>query len=415
MPTQEPSAPVPAFPIDAVRDRFPALRRGDAVYLDNASGAQIPDAARDALIDAVERLHVNKGGAYPASSEVTEAKERVRERTALFLGAPSDPGAVAFGANSTTLMFLLAEAVADGLGPGDEIVISGLDHHANRDPWRRAARRGATVREWVPRGPGASLDLDDLDALLNERTRIVAVTGASNLVGTYTPLEAIGARVAATAARLVVDAVHLAPHRLPDVRAWRADAVAFSPYKVFAPHLGALWIDGAWRRELPHWGLSFMEEGPLRWEPGTQSHESILAFGGALDHLRWLGSVAGGGPDEGERAAWRRAYGAAEAHERALLQRLLVGLDGLGARRFGLRGVEGRTATVAFTLPGRSPLEVARALGSRGIAVAAGHAYAATLASEHLGRPEGVVRASLLHYSNAADVDALLEASATLL
>lgn len=403
------AAPAVPFVASEVRARFPAVREGTTVYLDNASGAQLPGGVIDAMHDALLRLQVNKGGAYGPSREVTAAKERVRARTADFLGVAGDADGVAFGANATTLLFLLAEAVGDTLEPGDEVVISGLDHHANRDPWRRLARRGVRVREWAPRGPHAVLDPDDLEPLLSDATRVVAVTGASNLLGTYAPLERVGARLAHERARLVVDAVHLAPHRLPDVRAWRADAVAFSPYKVFAPHLGALWIESGWRAELPDWGLSFLPRGPLRWEPGTQNHEAILAFGAALDHLAWLGRRADAPADAPERDAWGAGYAAAEAHEHALLTRLLRGLDELGATRYGLPGSDGRTATVAFTMPGRTPLEVAEALGARGVAVAAGHAYAETLAVRHLGLADGAVRASLLHYSDAADVEALLE------
>ncbi len=392
------------------RARFPAVVAGETVFLDNASGAQLPEVVLDRMQEALTRLQVNKGGAYPPSVEVTEAKERVRARTADFLGVAGDEEGVAFGPNATTLLFLLAEAVGDTLSPGDEIVVSGLDHHANRDPWRRLERRGIRIREWEPRGPEARLDPCDLSDLLSDATRIVAVTGASNLLGTYGPLDEVAARVGPHRARLVVDAVHLAPHRLPDAASWRADAVAFSPYKVFAPHLGALWIAPSWRDELPDWGLSFLPSGPLRWEPGTQNHEAILAFGAALDHLAWVGQRAGAPSAGPERLAWQRGYAAAEAHERELTKALLAGLDARGAIRYGLEGVEGRTATVAFTVPGRSPLAVAAHLGRHGIAVAAGHAYAERLATHHLGLPDGAVRASLLHYSDASDVAALLGA-----
>ena len=392
------------------RARFPAVRAGETVFLDNASGAQLPGGVLDRMREALMRLQVNKGGAYPASIEVTEAKERVRSRTADFLGVAGDADGVAFGANATTLLFLLAEAVGDTLVAGDEIVVSGLDHHANRDPWRRLARRGIRIREWEPRGREARLDPDELAGLLSDATRVVAVTGASNLLGTYGPLTEVAARVGPHRARLVIDAVHLAPHRLPDAAAWRADAVAFSPYKVFAPHLGVLWIAPSWRDELPDWGLSFLPPGPARWEPGTQNHEAILAFGAALDHLAWLGRRAGAPPSGPERVAWGRGYAAVEAHERALAGALLAGLDARGATRYGLRGVEGRTATVAFTLPDRSPQAVAEHLGRHRIAVTAGHAYAERLASRHLGLKDGAVRASLLHYSDRSDVEALLGA-----
>lgn len=392
-----------------VRKRIPAVAAGETTFLDNASGSQLPDRVLEAVYEAMTEMQVNKGGAYRASQRVTEAKERVRARTADFLGVPDDADGVAFGPNATTLLFLLAESIGDRLETGDEIVITGLDHHANRDPWRRLERRGVTIREWAPTRPDGRLDPDELEPLLNERTRVVAMTAASNLLGSHGPVREVGERLAGRSIRLVVDAVHYAPHHIPDVAAWQADAVAFSPYKVFAPHLGALWIESSWRSELPDWGLSFLPAGPLRWEPGTQNHEAILGFGAALDHLAWLGHEAGASSAEPERNAWQAGYAAAEAYELGLARELFAGLDARGAQRYGLAGVEGRTATVAFTLPGHEPAELASHLGSRGIAVAAGHAYAERLASEHLGLAHGAVRVSLAHYSDRSDVAALFD------
>lgn len=412
------AAPISDSRLDALfaaaRGRFPAVVAGETVFLDNASGAQLPADVLAAVLEAMREMQVNKGGAHPASRRVTEAKEAVRARTAAFLGVPGDADGVAFGANATTLLFLLAAAVGDGLEPGDEIVVSGLDHHANRDPWRRLERRGVRVREWAPRGSESLLDPGDLELLLSDRTRVVALTAASNLLGTHGPVEAVGRMLGDHPARLVVDAVHYAPHRLPDVRAWGADAVAFSPYKVFAPHLGALWIGADWRAILPDWGLSFLPSGPARWEPGTQSHEAIVGFGAALDHLAWLGGEVAGS-DRDERAAWQAGFAAAEAHERRLTRELLDGLDARGAHRFGRRGVDGRTATVAFTLPGVGQAEIAERLGDSGVAVAAGHAYAERLATEHLGLPDGAVRVSLAHYSDRSDLGALFAALDALL
>lgn len=383
--------------------------RGDTVYLDNASGSQLPTGVLDAFLDAATRLQVNKGGRYPASVEVTEAKERVRQRTARFVGAGEDAEGVAFGANATTLLFLFAQAVGEALDVGDRIVVTTLDHHANRDPWLRLKRMGIDVVEWHPTGDEATLHLGDLEALLTPRTRVVAMTAASNLLGTYGPVEEVGRLLGERGVRLVVDAVHYAPHRLPDARRWRADAVAFSPYKVFSPHLGALWISRPWREELPDWGLSFLPAGPLRWEPGTQNHEAIVAFGAALDHLAWMGDGATErGTPRDERALWQVAYAAGERHEAALLDLMTSGLDRLGCVRFGRRGTDGRTATVGFEVPGVPANDVAEFLGRRGIAVASGHAYAERLATSVLDRPSGIVRASLAHYSDASDVEALL-------
>ena len=210
--------------------------------------------------------------------------------------------------------------------------------------------------------------------------------------------------------------MHLAPHALPDVTAWGLDGAVFSPYKAFAPHLGALYLGPALRTRLAPPRLAFHDPlDPIAWEPGTQSHEAILGWGAALDHL---GDVADAldVPAGPERERWASVYEAVASHEAALTERLLRGLDRLGADRYGLPGVEGRTATVAFNHPQRDPADVARALAETGIAVASGHSYAFDLVHRELGLASrgGAVRASAVHYSDVNDVDALLEAFAPL-
>jgi cysteine desulfurase family protein (TIGR01976 family) len=404
-----------SFPVASIRARFPALRRAEVVYLDNASGAQLPDRVVEAVTEALVSIQVNKGGAYAPSRRVTARKEAVRARTASFLGA-SAPEHVAFGPNATTLVTLLARSVGDALAIGDEVVVTSLDHHANVDPWRQLVARGVVVRTWRPRPPFGVLDLDDLRALLGPRTRLVAFTAASNALGTLVPVAEVAAEVRAAGAWSFADLVHLAPHALPDVAAWGVDGAVFSPYKAFAPHLGALYLGPALRARLAPPRLAFHDPlDPIAWEPGTQPHEAILGWGAALDHL---GDVAdaldvAAGP---ERVRWSAVYAAVARHEAALTERLLRGLDRLGVDRYGVPGVEGRTATVAFNHPQRDPADVARALADAGIAVASGHAYAHDLVYRELGLEArgGAVRASAVHYTDASDVDALLAAFATL-
>jgi cysteine desulfurase family protein (TIGR01976 family) len=411
-----------AFPIDRVRRRFAALRAGEVVYLDNAAGAQVPDRVIDAVADALATLQVNKGGAYAPSRRVTARKEAVRARTAAFLRAEG-PQHVVFGPNATTLVTLLARSVGDALTAGDEVVVTSLDHHANVDPWRALAARGVVVRTWRPRAPFGTLHVDDLEALLGPRTRLVAFTAASNAVGTRTPVAEAAACARAAGAWVMVDLVHAAPHELPDVQGWGIDAAVFSPYKVFGPHLGVLYLGPAVRDRLTPPRLSFLPaDDPSAWEPGTQSHEAILGWGAALDHLGELGGEAvdadGAAPaDAGaERAAWARAYRAVAVHEARLTERMLHGLDALGMERYGLPGVDERTATVAFNHPERSATDVAAALADAGVAVAAGHFYAHDLVYQELGLAQrgGAVRASAVHYSDDGDVQALLDALAPL-
>lgn len=397
------------LPLPWIREQFPALRRGDALYLDNAAGAQVPEPVIARVVQAMREMQVNKGGAYAQSRRVTEAKERVRAQVAAFLNAP-EAGDVAFGPNATTLIELLAQALGRDLEPGDEIIVTGLDHHANLDPWRRLAARGAVIKVWPARLPGR-LELRDLTPLLGERTRWLAMTAASNALGTLTPVAEAAAAAHAAGAQVMADAVHYAPHALPDVRAWGVDALVFSPYKLFGPHLGALYLSRPLRERLPGPGLAFFAPGEIiNWEPGTQNHEAIAGFGGVFDYLDALACELG---VEGDgRARWQRVFAAFHRHETALLERLLAGLARLGAERYGEPGSAGRTATVSFNLPGLAAPQVAEALGREGIAVASGHYYAYGLMMEQLGLAErgGAVRAGLLHYNTAEEVDALLEA-----
>jgi cysteine desulfurase family protein (TIGR01976 family) len=415
-----------------VRSSFPALN-GNAVYLDNAAGAQVPLVAVERMTEALTTMQVNKGGAYEQSRRVTGAKERVRADVATFVNA-AGPDDVAFGPNATTLIELLAQSFGRALRSGDEVVVTELDHHANRDPWRRLAERGVVVREW-PATERGTLELEDLEGLLSSRTRVLAMTAASNALGTFTDVPAAVRLAHAAGGRVMVDAVHFAPHRLPDMRAWGVDALVFSPYKVCGPHLGVLALAADLRSELPAPRLSFFEPGgPLEWEPGTQNHEAIHAFGGTLEYLREVGrrvaqldgggqargGQAGGGEGGGGQAApgeaahrelLDAAFTAFERHEARLAERLLEGLADAGATTYGLPSAAGRTATVSFNLPGVSPQDVAAGLAGRGIAVASGHYYAYDLMMRRLALAErgGAVRVSAMHYTSTDEIDAFLE------
>jgi len=397
------------YPLAWIRAQYPALS-GGTVFLDNAAGSQVPESVIAAVVRTMTEMNVNKGGAYRASARVTEAKEHVREQVAGFLNAPG-PRNVVFGPNATTLVELLAGAFGRTLRAGDEVVVTGLDHHANVDPWRRLEASGVTLKTWQPGGEEGRLHLVTLEGLLTPKTRLVAMTAASNALGTLTDVPGAAKRVHAAGARLMVDAVHYAPHALPDVRAWGADALVFSPYKVFGPHLGVLYLSDALLDELPAPKLAFLENAePIAWEPGTQNHEAIVGFGGTFDYLegvaRELGMKASGRP------AWAAAFGAFAAHERRLLERLLEGLDALGVTRYGLEGAEGRTATVSVNLEGHAPRAVAEQLAARDIAVASGHYYAYDLMMKGLGLEArgGAVRLSALHYNSEAEIDRVLSA-----
>lgn len=406
-----------AYPLAWIRGQYPALQaeaETDRVFLDNASGSQLPQAVIDAVVHTLSTMNVNKGGAYRASQRVTAAKEQVRALVAAFLNAPG-PRNVSFGPNATTLVELLAQSFGKTLQAGDEIIVSGLEHHANRDPWRRLEAQGVVVKTWQVDGEEARLRLEDLDALLTSRTRLVALTAASNALGTVPDVVAAAERVHAVGARLMVDAVHYAPHALPDVQAWDVDMLVFSPYKVFGPHLGVLYLKSELLEALPAPKLAFLDDAePVSWEPGTQNHEAIVGFGGTFSYLGALAAQLGAAGSG--RAAWSHVFQAFAEHETALFKQLLTGLDALGATRYGLSGTEGRTATVSFNLGEHTPQAVAGHLASHGITAASGHYYAYELMMHRLGLAErgGAVRLSILHYNSAEDVDAVLTALAEL-
>jgi cysteine desulfurase family protein (TIGR01976 family) len=396
------------YPLAFIREQFPALG-GRTAFWDNAAGAQVPQQVVARMVEAMVEMQVNKGGAYCESRRVTEAKERVRAQVAAFVNTSAQQ--VAFGPNATTLIELLAQAWGRVLQAGDEIILTSLDHHANRDPWRRLEARGVCVKTWEPRGPEWRLELGELEALLTARTRLVAMTAASNALGTLTPVAEVARLVHTHGARLMVDAVHYAPHALLDVPALGADMLVFSPYKVFGPHLGVLILSDELLGSLPAPGLAFMKEGDIiTWEPGTQNHEAIHAFGGVFDYLAAVAHECGFAGDE--RTRYQQLFDAFARHERALAAALLDGLRELGAVCYGLSGVEGRTATVAFNLPGRSAPEVAEALAASDVAVASGHYYAYELMMKRLGLEAvgGAVRASALHYTSFEELGRILDA-----
>jgi cysteine desulfurase family protein (TIGR01976 family) len=404
--------------VDAIRARFPALAREvsgrTAVFADAPGGTQVPDAVIEAMAGYLRRSNANLGGAFATSRESDEVVAAARRAAADLVGC--GPEEVAFGQNMTSLCFALSRAVARDLRPGDEIVLTALDHDANVAPWLAAAEdTGATVR-WVDvRTADGTLDLDSLDRALSARTRIVAFTLASNALGTITPAGDIVRRVrAATEAVVVADAVHFAQHRRVDVRALDVDVLFCSAYKFFGPHLGLM----AGKAELleqwrPYKVRPAPDAIPDRWETGTQSHESLAGLVAAVDYLAGLG--AGGD----RRAALAAGMDAIWAHERVLAERFLAGAAALGGLSlFGIADparADERTPTFALRLDGRTPREVAEALGDEGIFVWDGNYYALSIMERlELEDSGGAVRVGFCHYHTLDEVDRVLDALARL-
>ncbi|MBB5715695.1 cysteine desulfurase-like protein [Sphingomonas aerophila] len=408
------------FPIDAVRARFPALSVTDGgqprIYFDAPGGTQ-------ACVDAIQAMagHLlggtaNAGGRF-ATSITTDATTRAAHAAmADLLGG--EPDEIAFGPNMTTLTLSLSRALARDWREGDEVVLTRLDHDANVAPWLLAAQdRDVTVR-WLPFDADTGrLCLDQLPGLLNDRTRLVAVGGASNALGTLNDLPTIVSLVRQHSPALVfVDAVQSVPHIAVDVRAIGCDFLACSPYKFFGPHAGVLW------GRAERWGaLSAYKVRPaatwpaaIRLETGTPSFEAQAGTLATIEYLAWLGGELGGGTSRRDRLV--AAMEGCVAYERELGDRLLAGLRRLNSvRLYGPDTVDGRVPTFAFTVAGHSPGDVAQHLADRGIFAWSGHFYAVeAVAALGLEETGGLVRVGLCHYNTAAEVDRLLEALAEL-
>jgi cysteine desulfurase family protein (TIGR01976 family) len=384
--------------VAAVRERFPALA-GGAAFLDGPGGSQAPAEVMDAVSGYMRESNSNLGGAFATSAASDEVMERGRAAAADFTG--SEPEEIAFGANMTTLNFQLAHAVARTLEPGDEIVVTQLDHDANVSPWLLVADdHGLVVRTAPIRPQDVTLDEDALEDMLSERTRVVAFTLASNAVGSIPDAARIAAAAHRVGALAWADGVHLAPHRRLRRADWGLDVVLCSPYKFFGPHLGVAAIRRDLAESLPADRVRPADEEPAghRFETGTQSHEAVAGATAAVEYLRSLG--------EGDLDL---AFTRVEEHEAALAERFLAGLpDGL--ELYGISGATGRTPTFCFNLPGRSPRDVAEGLGERDIYVWDGHYYALEPMRALGLEPDGAVRAGFLHYTSEDEVDRLLEA-----
>jgi cysteine desulfurase family protein (TIGR01976 family) len=399
------TAPDPAL-TDRVRACFPALSDGTA-YFDGPGGSQVPRQVADAVAAAMVAGVSNRGTVTAAELRAEAIVADARAAVGDLLG--SDPRGVVFGRSMTQLTFDVARTLADDWGPGDEVVVTRLDHDANIRPWITwAERAGATVRR-LGFDP-ATTELDDVTPLLSERTRLVAVTGASNLFGTRPDVRAVADAAHAAGALVYVDAVHLTPHAPVDREALGADFLACSPYKFFGPHLGALAADPALLGILrPNKLLPSTDAVPERFELGTLPYELLAGVTAAVDFIADLDPDATG--SRRERVV--RSMTTLEHHEERLAQRLREGLAAIETVTLHGR-TRNRTPTVLFSVSGRTGPEVHRALAERGVNAPASHFYALE-ASRHAGLgDEGAVRAGIAPYTSVEDVDRLLDGVAFL-
>lgn len=394
----------------AIRAQFPALRReenGTAVaWFDGPGGSQVPHSVIDAISGFLTHGGSNHGGAFTASRDSEEAHETARLAVADLFGTRPDDY-VAFGMNMTSLNFALSRALAATWGPGDEVVITRLDHDANVAPWLRAASdRGATVK-WVPFDTTTyRLDLEALADVVGPRTKVVAITHASNAIGTIVDIAAASRITHAAGALIVVDAVHYAPHGLIDMADTDCDFLLASAYKFFGPHIGAFAGRSTLLEELDAYKVRpSPATGPGKWETGTQSFEALTGVTAAIDH------IAGMAPSEPTRRDQIAvAFAAIQEHALALGERFLSGLPDT-ATVFGITDdLTARTPTYAIELEGMSARRLATELGDRGIYVTDGNYYAVEVMRALRREDGGLVRIGFLHYTTDDEVDRLLNA-----
>jgi cysteine desulfurase family protein (TIGR01976 family) len=393
----------------AIRRQFPALQ-GGAVFLDGPGGTQVPRRVIDAVTHYLTACNANHGGPFTTSRESDALLDAAHAACADFVNA-SSPREVVFGANMTSLTFQVSRALARTWEPGDAVVVTRLDHDANVRPWVLAARdAGAEVR-WVDVREGGTLDEEGLERhLADGRAKLVALTCASNAIGTMPDVARLTQQAQAAGALVYLDAVHYAPHGPIDVRASGCDFLACSAYKFFGPHVGVLYGRLAHLESLPAYKVRpAPEEPPGRWMTGTQNHEGIAGTAAALAYLMSLGS----GPTRRERLV--SAMSAIREHETGLARFLLAELAKRPAWRvWGLTGEETLTArapTVAITHRDRPARAVAEHLAEREIYAWHGNFYAQELA-ERLGveATGGFVRLGLVHYNTREEIERLLEA-----
>lgn len=403
-----------AFPIDAVRAHFPALR-DDRAYLDAPGGTQVCAPAIAAMVAHLEGGTANSGGAFLTSRETDALADRAHAAMAELLGGR--PEEIAFGANMTSLTLAVSRALSQDWQAGDELVVTRLDHDANVAPWLLVARDRGMVVRWLDFDPTTGRwNPDDLAELVGERTRLVALGGASNALGTLNDVAGAVRVVRAHAAHALVyvDAVQSAPHVAIDVAALGCDLLAFSPYKLFGPHLGVLWVRAALAETIAAYKVRPAgTHGAHRFETGTPSFEAQTGAIGMVDHLEWLGRTLSPGVND-RRAALVAAMDGCVAYEHALGERLLAGLRTIpGLTLYGPPTMAGRVPTFAFTIAGHHPDAIAEHLAAAGIFAWSGHFYAVEVIRRlGLEAAGGLVRVGLCHYSTAGEVDRLVAALA---
>jgi cysteine desulfurase family protein (TIGR01976 family) len=414
----------PGLDLSRIRSQFPSLRQTvngqPATFFDGPGGTQVPERVIDAISNYLAQDNANTGGAFATSRRSDSMIAEARAAMADFLRCGADE--VVFGPNMTSLTFQMARGIGRELGPGDEIVVTRLDHDANVSPWLQMAEdRGLTVRWAGIHDHNCTLDIADLASKINHKTKLVAVGYASNAVGTINPVKVIVKLAHAVGALVYIDAVHYGPHGLIDVAALDCDFLACSTYKFFGPHMGVLYGRSEHLRRLrPDKVRPNTNAIPNRWEWGTLNHEGIAGVAACIDYIADLGrtgrvSLAGEAPVPTRRAAIEAAYQAIHRHEQAMIERMMSGLGKIPKLRiYGITDgaqFSQRCPTFAVRREGRTPLDLATRLSERGFFTWDGNYYALNL-TEHLDveKSGGFLRIGLVHYNTVEEVDRFLDA-----
>ena len=414
------------FDLGTIRTQFPALALSEGesprVYLDNPGGTQVPQIVVDSMTDCLIQSNANVQGFFWASQMVDALIEGAREAVADLLNAPSAEEII-FGQNMTTLTLHVSRSIGRRLKPGDEIIVSHMDHDANVAPWLLLARDLELEIRWLPFNTETfEFDLDMLYDVLTDKTKLVCVGGASNMTGTINDIKTISAKARDVGAWTYIDAVQSVPHISTDVQDLGCDFLVCSAYKFFGPHHGALWG----RRELlemlePYKVRAAPEHVPDCFETGTQNHEGMAGTTAAVDYFAWIGESMAGQYHEkyGQFAERRKCVHAAMdcliEYERDVAQHLVSGLQQLpGVRIQGITvadAMERRVPTVSFTVDGVSPDAIAENLAAQNIFIWSGDYYAIEVAkSIGIYDSSGVVRIGPVHYNSIAEIDQLLNA-----
>ncbi len=406
-----------ALDLARVRSQFPSLSQQvdgqPAVFLDGPGGTQVPQRVIDAISDYLKRNNANTGGAYATSHNTDAMIANARAAMADFLGCDADE--VVFGANMTSLTYAMSRAIGKGLRSGDEIVLTHLDHDANVSTWRALEERGVVIRMAEIHEEDCTLDMDDLVAKINPKTKLAAVGYASNAVGTINDVKEIVRLAHRQGAMAFIDAVHYAPHGAIDVRALDCDFLVCSTYKFFGPHMGVLYGKREHLQRLqPYKVRANTNAIPNRWEWGTLNHECIAGIEACVEYLADLGRSVN--PAAGSRrAALLAAFVAIQEHEHGLMERMIRGLVAIpGLKLYGIRDPKQfarRCPTMAVRIEGHSPLELSTKLGERGFFTWDGNYYALNLTERlDVEKDGGFLRIGLAHYNTLEEVERLLKA-----